>query len=200
MIHGKDRKTAFVKQEAVKLGFDLVGIAQVRKLKEEENPLKDWLKEGRHSSMSYMEDHFDKRLDPALLVPGAKSLVSLAFNYFTDKKQADPEAPVISKYAFGRDYHKVLKKKLTTLLNACMEHIGVESGRVFVDSAPVLERAWAKNAGLGWIGKNTLLINPQKGSCFFLAEMVIDVELDYDPAFETDHCWTCTICIDACST
>lgn len=200
MICEKGEQTAFIKQEAIKLGFSLVGISRIRKLDEEGKRLTDWLASGAHGSMSYMENHFDKRLDPSLLVPEAKSIVSLAFNYFTDKKQNDPEAPVVSKYAFGRDYHKVLKKKLNALLEVCKNNIGVLNGRVFVDSAPVLERAWAKNAGLGWIGKNTLLIHPKKGSYFFLAELVLDVELDYDPVFESDHCGTCSRCIDACPT
>ncbi|HAY72039.1 MAG TPA: tRNA epoxyqueuosine(34) reductase QueG [Saprospirales bacterium] len=200
MICEKGEQTAFIKQEAIRLGFSLAGISRVRKLDEEEKRLRDWLASGVHSSMSYMENHFNMRLDPSLLVPGAKSIVSLAFNYFTDKRQNDPGAPVVSKYAFGRDYHKVLKKKLNALLEVCKNNFGDLNGRVFVDSAPVLERAWAKNAGLGWIGKNTLLIAPGKGSYFFLAELVLDVELDYDPVFEADHCGTCSRCIDACPT
>lgn len=200
MIHGQNLKTAFIKETALKMGFDLAGISRVRKLEEEEDRLRNWLEAGKHSGMSYMENHFEKRLDPSLLVDGAKSIVSLGYLYYTDQKQLDPEAPIVSRYAFGRDYHKVLKKKLSELLKLCQANIGVVNGRIFVDSAPVLERAWAKNAGLGWIGKNTLLIAPSKGSYFFLAELVLDVDLDYDLPFTSDHCGNCRRCIDACPT
>jgi epoxyqueuosine reductase len=200
MNYGKDLVTAFVKEAALKLGFDLVGISRVRRLEEEEERLKNWLEAGHQGSMSYMENHFDKRLDPSLLVPGAKSIISLAYNYYTDKRQNDAESPIVSRYAFGRDYHKVLKMKLNVLLDTLREQIGVQNGRVFVDSAPVLERAWAKNAGLGWIGKNTLLITLGKGSYFFLAELVVDVDLEEDMPFTADHCGNCRKCIEACPT
>ena len=150
--------------------------------------------------MAYMENHFDKRLDPRLLVDGAKSVISLTLNYFPGEGQVDPDAPKISKYAFGTDYHTVIKDKLFELLNFISEEIGEVSGRAFVDSAPVLDRAWAKRSGIGWIGKNSNLISKKNGSFFFLAELIVDLELEYDGAFQTDHCGTCTKCIDACPT
>lgn len=150
--------------------------------------------------MRYMENHFDKRLDPRLLVDGAKSVISIGLNYFTDGQQADPSGPKISKYAFGTDYHQVIKDKLKQLLHFIHENIGEVNGRAFVDSAPVLDKAWAKKAGLGWMGKNTNLINKKLGSFFFLAELIIDLELEYDIAPTADHCGTCTKCIDACPT
>ncbi|MEO8794206.1 MAG: tRNA epoxyqueuosine(34) reductase QueG, partial [Daejeonella sp.] len=148
----------------------------------------------------YMENHFDKRLDPRKLVDGAKSVISLALNYFTDKQQTDKDAPKISKYAFGEDYHFVIKSKLKLLMEAIQENIGEVSGRAFVDSAPVLDKAWAQKAGFGWIGKNSNLINTKSGSFFFLAELIIDLDLNYDVAATKDHCGTCTRCIDACPT
>jgi epoxyqueuosine reductase len=149
--------------------------------------------------MSYMERHFDKRLDPRLLVPGAKSVVSLLLNYHTDKKQADPKAPKISSYAYGKDYHFVIKEKLKELMQIIHREIGEVNGRVFVDSAPVMDKAWAAKSGLGWLGKNTNLISKKVGSFFFIAELIIDLELDYDTPV-TDHCGSCTACIDACPT
>jgi epoxyqueuosine reductase len=149
--------------------------------------------------MGWMENHFDKRLDPTLLVPGAKSVVSLMLNYYTDEKQLDPDAPKISKYAFGKDYHDVIKSKLKELHAFIKEKIGDVEGRAFVDSAPVLDKAWAKRSGLGWIGKNSNLLNKQSGSFFFLAELIIDLELEYDGPVK-DYCGTCTRCIDACPT
>ncbi|MBS1531985.1 MAG: tRNA epoxyqueuosine(34) reductase QueG, partial [Bacteroidetes bacterium] len=159
-----------------------------------------WLKQGMQGEMSYMENYFDKRLDPRLLVDGAKSVISLGLNYYTDLQQADPSAPKISKYAYGTDYHHVIKHKLKQLLEVINEKIGEVNGRAFVDSAPVLDKAWAKRAGLGWIGKNTNLISTKKGSFFFLAELIIDLELEYDIPSTADHCGTCTRCIDACPT
>jgi epoxyqueuosine reductase len=150
--------------------------------------------------MSYMENHFDKRLDPRLLVDGAKSVISLGLNYYSEAQQSDPEAPKISMYAYGEDYHSVIKAKLKTLLNSIQEEIGDVHGRAFVDSAPVLDKAWAKKAGLGWVGKHSNLINQQNGSYFFLAELIVDAELAYDIAPQADHCGTCTRCIDACPT
>ena len=146
-----------------------------------------------------MENHFDKRLDPRLLVDGAKSVISLTLNYFPGEGQVDPDAPKISKYAFGTDYHTVIKDKLFELLNFISEEIGEVSGRAFVDSAPVLDRAWAKRSGIGWIGKNSNLLSKQVGSFFFIAELIVDLDLDYDNAV-TDHCGSCTKCIDACPT
>ncbi|RYE30328.1 MAG: tRNA epoxyqueuosine(34) reductase QueG, partial [Sphingobacteriales bacterium] len=153
-----------------------------------------------HGEMQYMENHFDKRLDPRLLVDGARSVISLGLNYYTDIKQADPLAPKLSQYAYGADYHHVIKDKLKQLLQVINEKIGEVGGRAFVDSAPVLDKAWAKKAGIGWVGKNTNLINKQTGSFFFLAELIVDIELEYDIEPTADHCGTCTRCIDACPT
>lgn len=149
--------------------------------------------------MSYMAKHFDKRLDPTKLVPGAKSVISLMYNYYNEDQQADPEAPKISMYAYGKDYHKVIRKKLKHLLDHIQSEIGEIEGRCFVDSAPVMERQWAAKSGLGWQGKNTLLINTKKGSYYFLAEIILDLDLTHDHAI-ADHCGTCTKCIDACPT
>jgi epoxyqueuosine reductase len=153
-----------------------------------------------HGEMGYMENHFDKRLDPRLLVDGAKSVISLGINYYTNQQQDDPSAPKISKYAYGMDYHTVIKDKLKLLLEIINEKIGEVGGRAFVDSAPVLDKAWARKAGMGWIGKNSNLLNKKAGSFFFLAELIIDLELEYDIAPTADHCGTCTNCIDACPT
>ena len=166
---------------------------------EEAIRLEAWLNKGMHGQMSYMENHFEKRIDPSKLVEGAKSVISLLYNYYTEKKQADSAAPKISKYAYGQDYHFVIKRKLKSLIQFIQENIGEVNGRCFVDSAPVLERDWAKRSGLGWVGKNTLLIHPKKGSYFFLAELIIDLELEVDHPMK-DYCGTCTRCIDACPT
>ena len=192
--------SALIKAEAQRLGFMFCGIAKAVFLEEEAPRLEAWLKAGMHGEMQYMENHFDKRLDPRLLVDGAKSVISLALNYYTDAGQTDPLAPKISKYAYGSDYHYVIKDKLKQLLNFIHQEIGEVNGRAFVDSAPVLDKAWAKKAGLGWVGKNTNLINKQSGSFFFLAELIVDLELEYDVAPTADHCGTCTRCIDACPT
>jgi len=176
------------------------GISPAGFLEDEAPRLEAWLKAGMHGEMSYMENHFDKRLDPRLLIDDAKSVISLALNYFTDELQTDPLSPKISKYAYGADYHFVIKDKLKQLMAAITENVGEVHGRAFVDSAPVLDKAWAKKAGLGWIGKNTNLISKKAGSYFFLAELIIDLELEYDVKPATDHCGTCTSCIDACPT
>lgn len=189
----------FIKKTALELGFSFVGIAQARQLDEEARRLEEWLNRGYHGQMHYMENHFEKRIDPTKLVEGAKSVVTLMYNYYNDKKQTDPNAPKISTYAYGKDYHYVVKDKLKTLLARIQEEIGEVNGRCFVDSAPVLERDWAKHSGMGWIGKNTLLINKQQGSFFFLAELIIDLELEADAPIR-DYCGTCTRCIDACPT
>jgi len=147
-----------------------------------------------------MENHFDKRLDPRLLVDGAKSVISLSLNYFPMEQQSDPEAPRISKYAYGQDYHTVIKDKLSLLLDFIRREIGEVNGRAFTDSAPVLDRAWATRAGLGWVAKNSNIISKKSGSFFFIAELIIDLELEYDQPFATDHCGSCTRCIDACPT
>lgn len=176
------------------------GIAKAGFLEEEAPRLEKWLNQNHHGKMGYMENHFDKRLDPRLLVDDAKSVISLTLNYFPKEVQTDPNAPKISKYAFGTDYHLVIKDKLFQLLEFINEHIGAVSGRAFVDSAPVLDRAWAKRSGIGWVGKNSNIISKKSGSFFFLAELIVDLELEYDQPFATDHCGTCTKCIDACPT
>ncbi len=188
-----------IKQEAKHLGFSFVGIARAEHMDEEARRLEEWLNRGMHGQMHYMANHFDKRVDPRKLVEGARSVVSLMYNYYTDAEQEDPEAPKISKYAYGKDYHFVLKRKLKELLKVIRDRIGEVNGRVFVDSAPVLERDWAKRSGVGWTGKNTLLINPKAGSYFFLAELIIDLELAYDGPMK-DYCGSCRRCIDACPT
>lgn len=167
---------------------------------EEEAPrLEQWLLQNMHGKMKYMENYFDKRLDPRKLVDGAKSVISLLYNYFPSVSPADESAPKISKYAYGADYHSVVREKLRELLHFISETIGDVNGRAFVDSAPVLDRAWAKKSGLGWVGKNTNLITRQSGSFFFIAELIIDLDLDHDGPIE-DYCGTCTACIDACPT
>ncbi|MDB5125459.1 MAG: tRNA epoxyqueuosine(34) reductase QueG [Mucilaginibacter sp.] len=176
------------------------GISKAEFLEEEAPRLEAWLKKGMHGEMQYMENHFDKRLDPRLLVDGAKSVISLGLNYYPDKQPTDPSAPKISKYAYGADYHSVIKEKLKKLLEILNERIGEINGRAFVDSAPVLDKAWAKRSGMGWIAKNTNLINKNYGSFFFLAELIVDIDLEYDIPATADHCGTCTRCIDACPT
>jgi epoxyqueuosine reductase len=197
-MNNKSIYTAIIKQEAKRLGFDFCGISKAEFLEEEAPRLEKWLNENKHAKMEYMENHFDKRLNPTLLVESAKSVVSLLYNYYPEQKQ-NPDAPKISKYAYGDDYHDVIKNKLKEFLATLKEKIGDVNGRAFVDSAPVLDKAWAKKSGLGWIGKNANLINKQKGSFFFIAELIIDVDLDYDVAIK-DYCGTCTKCIDACPT
>lgn len=191
--------TQLIKDTAKKLGFQSYGIAKARFLAEEEANLSNWLAQKKHGEMAYMENHFDMRLDPRKLVEGAKSVISLSYNYYTNTKQIDPHAPKISTYAYGEDYHFVVKNKLKSLLTILQTEIGNVNARVFVDSAPIMEKAWAQQSGLGWIGKNANLINQQNGSFFFLAEIIIDIDLIYD-APVTDHCGTCTKCIDACPT
>jgi len=192
--------SALIKKEAERLGFLSCGISKAEFLEDEAPRLENWLKNNYQGELYYMENNFDKRLDPRLLVDDAKSVISLAYNYFTEEKQQDPLAPKLSKYAYGTDYHFVIKDKLKELLLFIQEHIGEVSGRAFVDSAPVLDKAWAERAGLGWIGKHSLLLSKQKGSFFFLSELIVDLELEYDSRIQTDHCGTCTKCIDACPT
>ncbi len=188
------------KQKALELGFVDVGISKADFLESEAPKLENWLNQNYHGQMAYMANHFDKRLDPRLLVDGAKSVVSLLYNYFP-AQEYNKSAPIkVSKYAYGEDYHVVVKDKLFELMNWIQEEIGEVSGRVFVDSAPVLERAWAAKSGLGWIGKNGNLITKKKGSFHFLAELIVDVEFSYDSALATNHCGSCTACIDACPT
>ncbi|MCB0571972.1 MAG: tRNA epoxyqueuosine(34) reductase QueG [Phaeodactylibacter sp.] len=191
--------THLIKEEAYRLGFSFVGIAKAEKMDEEARRLEAWLNQGMHGQMGYLANHFDKRTDPTQLVPGARSVVSLMYNYYTEKQQRDAEAPRISRYAYGEDYHFVVKRKLKSLLHFIREKAGAVEGRVFVDSAPVLERDWARRSGIGWVGKNTLLIHPRAGSYFFLAEIIISLELEYDGPIK-DHCGSCRRCIDACPT
>ena len=193
------KNTEFIKTEAKKLGFSGCGISKARFLSEEAKNFEKWLSNGYQGSMSYLEKNIDKRLNPTILVPGSKSVISLAFNYFPPKKLIDNNNFIISKYAYGKDYHKVLKKKLKKLFFLMREKIGNIEGRVFVDSAPIHERAWAKLSGLGWIGKNSLLINKNQGSFFFLAEIICDLELEYDEPV-LNRCGNCSRCIDACPT
>lgn len=199
----KPTHTQLIKSEATRLGFYQCGISKADFLEKEAPLLEQWLKDNRHGQMKYMENYFDKRLDPRLLVPGAKSVVSLLLNYFPASPPTPPQGErgevKISKYAYGKDYHFVIKEKLKELLEFIRVKIGDVNGRVFVDSAPVMDKAWAKKSGLGWQGKNSNLINKQQGSFFFIAELIIDLELEYD-APVTDHCGTCTRCIDACPT
>lgn len=187
-----------IKQEAKRLGFDFCGISKAGFLEEEAPRLETWLNSKMHGKMEYMENHFDKRLNPILLVDDAKSVISLLYNYYPEQTQ-NSDSPKISKYAYGKDYHDVIKEKLKELLNTLKEKIGDINGRAFVDSAPVLDKVWAKKSGLGWIGKNANLINKQQGSFFFIAELIIDIELEYDGPIQ-DYCGTCTKCIDACPT
>ena len=200
MLIAAEKYSKLIKDEAKRLGFAFCGIAKADFLEEEAPRLEKWLKEEMHGEMYYMENHFDKRLDPRLLVEGAKSIISLGLNYFTSDIQIDKDSPKISRYAYGVDYHTVIKNKLKSLLHFMQDEIGEVGGRAFVDSAPVLDRAWAKRSGLGWIGKNSNLINRKKGSFFFLCELIVDIELDYDLAPTKDYCGTCTRCIDACPT
>lgn len=198
-MHQKNQYTFLIREEALRLGFSFIGFAKAEQMDKEARQLEKWLKQGAHGQMSYMANHFEKRVDPTKLVEGAKSVVSLLFNYHAEQKQEDAGVPKIASYAFGEDYHFVVKHRLKDLLRFINETIGEVSGRCFVDSAPVLERDWAKRSGNGWIGKNTLLIHPKQGSYFFLAELIIDLELVYDTPIK-DYCGTCTKCIDACPT
>ncbi|HKZ36482.1 MAG TPA: tRNA epoxyqueuosine(34) reductase QueG [Chryseolinea sp.] len=195
----KQNWTFLIKQEASKLGFSFCGISKAEFLKDEAPKLEEWLKRGYQGKMSYLENHFDKRLDPTVLVPGAKSVVSLLYNYYPKKDLAKSSEYKIAKYAYGEDYHFVVKDKLKTLLENIQLEIGEIHGRAFVDSAPVMERAWGQRSGLGWVGKNSLLLNQKMGSFFFIAELILDVELEYDNAIK-DFCGTCTACMDACPT
>jgi epoxyqueuosine reductase len=193
------KHTDIIKKLATNYGFDYCGIAKAQLLTEDARRLESWLSKGFHGNMQYMENHFDLRTDPSKLVPGAKSVITLLLNYFPAKQQS-VVAPKISKYAFGNDYHEVIRSKLKLFLREINEQIGEVHGRGFVDSAPVLERAWAQKAGIGWIGKNGNLISKQSGSFFFIATLITDIELAYDNAFTKDYCGTCTKCIDECPT
>lgn len=193
------KSSQFIKSKAAALGFAFCGISKAGFLEDEAHGLEEWLKRNYQGKMGYLENHFEKRLDPTLLVSGAKSVVSLVYNYFPEKDLSETGRPKVAKYAYGEDYHYVIKDKLKELILSIKEKIGDVHGRAFVDSAPVMERAWAKKSGLGWIGKNSLLLNRSMGSFFFLAELIIDLELDYDGPVK-DYCGTCTACLDACPT
>jgi len=197
----RQKHSDLIKSIASRLGFSYCGISRATFLEEEAHHLAEWLKRNYQGKMSYLEKHFDKRLDPTLLVPGAKSVISLIYNYYPEKDlgQTNPDQLKIAKYAYGEDYHQVIKDKLHGFLQNIQEEIGEVNGRAFVDSAPVHERAWAKKSGLGWIGKNSLLLNKSMGSFFFLAELIVDIGLEYDTPTK-DYCGTCTACMDACPT
>ena len=194
-----EQHSILIKSEAKRLGFLSCGISKATFLEEEAPRLEKWLSKNMHGSMTYMENHFDKRLDPRKLVEGSKSVISLLLNYYPSEFQKDESSPKISKYAYGKDYHFVIKDKLKELMFFINDKIGEVSGRAFVDSAPVLDKAWAAKSGLGWIGKNSNLITKKVGSFFFIAELIVDLDLAYDSAV-TDHCGACTACIDACPT
>ena len=198
-MNSLQKHTAFIKKTAAGLGFDYCGIARAEKLEEDARRLENWLEKGMQGSMSYMENHFELRIDPSKLVPGARSVITLLKNYYPSQQQG-PTAPKISKYALGKDYHEVIREQLNEFLNMIRGSIGDIHGRGFVDSAPVLERTWAQRSGLGWVGKNGNLINKQSGSFYFIATLVTDLALEYDDPFARDYCGTCTRCIDACPT
>ncbi len=193
------KNTDFIKKTASLLGFEHCGIAKAQRLDADAARLENWLAKGMHGSMQYMENHFELRVDPTKLVPGAKSVITLLQNYYPSQEQ-NPGSPKISKYAFGKDYHEVIRAKLHELIALITNEIGEIHGRGFVDSAPVLERTWAQKSGLGWIGKNGNLINKQTGSFYFIATLITDLELQYDDPFAKDYCGSCTRCIDACPT
>ncbi len=194
----KHQLSAFIKRESKLLGFDACGISKAEKLDDEARALENWLNQNHNGQMAYMANHFDKRTDPRLLVDGAKSVISFSYNYFNNVKQTEG-APKLAMYALGKDYHDVIKEKLEQLLACIVAEVGQVNARCFVDSAPVLERAWARRSGIGWQGKNTNLLTKRAGSYFFLAEIILDVELEYDSPVK-DYCGTCTKCIDACPT
>ena len=194
-----EKNTWRIKEFATSLGFDHCGIAKAKLLDEDARRLENWLSKRLHGKMQYMENYFDQRIDPTKLVPGAKSVITLLLNYFPLHQQ-NTDAIKISKYAFGKDYHEVIREKLAALINFIKLNVGEVSGRGFVDSAPVLERSWAQKSGVGWIGKNGNLINKTGGSFFFIATLIIDLDLQYDDPFVKDYCGTCTKCIDECPT
>jgi epoxyqueuosine reductase len=200
LFSAPSRYTRFIKTQAAELGFDFCGISRAEFLHEEAPRLEKWLREGKHGQMAYMANHFDKRLDPRLLVEGARSVVSLLYNYYPEQEiPTEKDGYQISKYAYGTDYHFVIKDKLKGFIEAIREEVGDVNGRAFVDSAPVMDKAWARKGGLGWVGKHSNLINKQSGSFFFIAELILDLELEYDGPVK-DFCGTCTRCIDACPT
>ena len=191
--------TYLIKTWSRELGFDYCGIAQAQRLDDDARRLETWLNKGMNGTMAYMASHFDLRIDPSRLVPGARSVITLLLNYFPAVQQPS-DAPQFAKYAYGEDYHEVIRAKLRELLARIRTTIGEVEGRGFVDSAPVLERSWAVRSGLGWVGKNGNLLNRQSGSFFFIATLIVDLELEYDTPFAGDYCGTCRRCIDACPT
>lgn len=198
MIENRAKHTAFIKAEAKRLGFMSCGISKAGFLEEEAPRLENWLQQNMHGEMQYMENYFDKRLDPTKLVEGSKSVISLLLNYYPSETQRE-DSYKISKYAYGTDYHFVIKDKLKEFMHSLREEIGEVHGRAFVDSAPVLDKAWAAKSGLGWIGKHSNLLSKKAGSFYFIAELIVDLDLEYDTPV-TDHCGSCTACIDACPT
>jgi epoxyqueuosine reductase len=195
----KEKNTLFIRGTAQSLGFDYCGIAKAQQLDDDARRLESWLNKGFQGSMSYMNNYFDLRIDPSKLVPGAKSVITLLLNYYPSEKQ-NSSAPQVSKYAYGKDYHEVIKEKLKTFLQLIKENIGDVHGRGFTDSAPVLERSWAQKSGLGWIGKNGNLITKNNGSFFFIATLITNLDLEADEQFAKDYCGSCTKCIDNCPT
>lgn len=195
----KEKHTEFIRRAAKSLGFDYCGIAKAQQLDDDARRLESWLNKGFQGQMDYMNNYFDLRIDPSKLVPGAKSVITLLLNYYPSQQQ-NPGSPQVSKYAYGKDYHEVIKAKLKSFLQSIKEHIGEVHGRGFTDSAPVLERSWAQKSGLGWVGKNGNLITKNDGSFFFIATLITDLELETDNPFIKDYCGTCTKCIDNCPT
>ena len=195
----KEKHTAFIKSTAKSLGFDYCGIAAAQKLDEDAHRLESWLNKGFQGNMHYMNNYFDLRIDPSKLVPGARSVITLLLNYFPAQRQKG-NVPQVSKYAYGKDYHEVIKEKLKIFLQLIKENIGEVHGRGFTDSAPVLERSWAQKSGLGWVGKNGNLITKTNGSFFFISTLITDLEIEPDNPFTKDYCGTCTKCIDNCPT
>jgi len=198
-VSSAEKYSSLIKSEAQRLGFLDCRVAKAEFLEHEAPRLEAWLNQNYHGEMSYMANHFDKRLDPRKLVDGAKSVVSLSLNYYTEKAPNDPEAPKISRYAYGRDYHKVIKKKLKKLIQFIHQEIGEVGGRAFVDSAPVMDKAWAAKSGIGWMGKHSNILTKKTGSFYFISELILDLDLTPDSPI-TDHCGQCTACIDACPT
>ena len=194
-----DQHRSIIQQAAAQCGFSYCGISAAAFLEKEAKELEAWLQQGLHGKMQYMENHFDKRVDPSKLVPGAQSVISLMYNYYPPVEQSHENGPKIARYAYGEDYHFVVKDKLREMVSLLEEKIGQFTSRIFVDSAPVLEKAWAKKSGLGWQGKNTNIIHPKSGSYFFLAEIICDISATPDGPIK-DYCGTCTACIDACPT
>ena len=192
--------SAAIKEKALEIGFAGCGFSRAEALPEDARRLNAWLQDSHHARMGYMANHFEKRTDPTILVEGARTIISLLYNYYTDRVQSDPEAPILSKYAYGKDYHFVMKDKMHLLFDFIKSMHPEAEGRVFVDSAPVLDRAWAKRAGLGWIGKNSMLISRSAGSFVFIGEIILNLELEYMQVPESDFCGSCTRCIEACPT